>query len=384
MKIQVNSQGKAYKTSNNKFLKPNSFTGNGKYLVRVIDYDGTVLKEDYLNTGDTFTMPAPPTHKGLVFQEWSAPLQITNNTVTIGIDDCIIGAVYTTASGKCEFDITLNALTGKEVTLNMDGTKEWGDGTSDTLTTHTYADYGNYTILCNGTTMSTSSTEGLFGQSSTDLNYYVTAARLAPVTAGSYAFYYCYSLQTITIPHGMTQSYSAFIYGTRSLECLIFPTGTTNIGASTARGATGLKVMVIPYGVTAASSNFRSATSLEYAVMPLTKTGGSGTYYFYTTHVKRIVNATTAIPSQFANSAVCLEEVICTKNITSVGANAFPSCYQKMVIDLSKCTAVPTLSDINAFTGINPLTQILVPKSLVNTWKGETNWSTYADNIVGV
>lgn len=383
VKIQVNSQGKAYKTNSNKYLKPNSFANEGKYLVMVIDYDGTVLKQDYLNTGDTFTMPAPPSHEGLVFQEWSAPLQITNNTVTIGIDDCIIGAVYTTASGKCEFDITLNTLTGKEVTLNMDGTKEWGDGTSDTLTTHTYADYGNYTILCDGTTMSSDSTASLFGSNSSNINYYVTDVRLAPVRASSYAFFYCYSLKTITIPRGTTQGYTAWFYGNRGIKYVIFPANTTNIGSSTFRGATGIKIVVIPYGVTAGSTLFRSA-GVEYAVMPLTKTQGNGTYCFYTTEVRRIVDSTTAITGQIANSATKLEEYICTKNITSVAANAFSSCYQKMVIDLSKCTAVPTLADINAFSGINQLTQIKVPKSLETSWKGETNWSTYADNIVGV
>ena len=35
-------------------------TGTGKYLVQVVDYDGTVLKSDHLNTGDTFTLPEAP------------------------------------------------------------------------------------------------------------------------------------------------------------------------------------------------------------------------------------------------------------------------------------------------------------------------------------
>jgi hypothetical protein len=37
---------------------------SGEYFVKVIDYDGTILKEAHLDTGDTFTLPTPPSHNG--------------------------------------------------------------------------------------------------------------------------------------------------------------------------------------------------------------------------------------------------------------------------------------------------------------------------------
>ena len=129
------------------------------------------------NNGDSFDLPSAPSHEGLVFQEWSASCPITNGKVVIDNNNIMAGAVYTTASGQNEFDITLTKATGLAVTLNMDGTKDWGDGTNDTETTHTYTTYGNYTIKCNGTTMTTSSSAGLFGQSR--INCYCTAARFA-------------------------------------------------------------------------------------------------------------------------------------------------------------------------------------------------------------
>ena len=97
---------------------------DGKYLVQVIDYDGTVLKSAKLNTGDTFTLPDTPTGRPrLTFQEWSSPVAITNNTITVGDSDITIGATYTTTSGLTEFDITLTEATGLKVTCNMTGTR---------------------------------------------------------------------------------------------------------------------------------------------------------------------------------------------------------------------------------------------------------------------
>ena len=383
MKIQVNSQGKAYK-SGNKFLKPNSFSGDGEFLVMVIDYDGTVLKQDYLNTGDVFTMPTPPTHKGLIFQEWSAPLQVVNNAVTVGIDDCIIGAVYTTESGKNEFDITLNSLTGLDFTLKLNGTKDWGDGTSDTAITHTYAQEGSYTITCDGTTIQNYT----FGQTSSDYNCSVTAVRLAHITntSSSYTFAYMRSLKTITIPKGYRGSVGSWFYSC-SVQYVILPTTvSTNIGSNIFRAATRLKIFVTPYGVTAAASLFRGAYSLLYGIMPSTKTVGTGTYFLANCYgiQKRIVSYTSNLNNYFLSASVGVEKVVCINNVTTVGAAAFNGCTSLMEVDFTHNTTVPELVDVNAFNGINPLCKIKVPASLETEWKEATNWATYADYIVGV
>ena len=155
---------------------------DGKYCIKVIDYDGTILKEDWLNTGDVFTLPNSPTnHERLTFQEWSSPVEITNNTITVGNSDITIGAVYKTASGLTEFDIELTKATGLDVVCNMEGNKDWGDGTTDSATTHTYTNYGRYMITCDGTSLptGTSSSSGMFSSSSTEYNNYYIEVRLS-------------------------------------------------------------------------------------------------------------------------------------------------------------------------------------------------------------
>ena len=43
----------------------------GDYLVRFIDFDGTKLKEQWVNAGQAATAPTPPTHQYLTFDEWN-------------------------------------------------------------------------------------------------------------------------------------------------------------------------------------------------------------------------------------------------------------------------------------------------------------------------
>lgn len=312
--------------------------GTGDYTVKVIDYDGTVLLEKKGNTGDVIDLPIVPTNDKLVFQEWSTSVAVSDNKVTIADNDIMVGAVYTTASGQNEFDITLTKGTGKTAKLNMDGTKDWGDGTSDTATSHTYTTYGDYTIKCNGTTMTTSSSAGLFGQAS-GKNYYCTAIRFATVTSISeFAFQYCDSLTNIVIPNSVTSIGNAAFYLCYSLTNIIIPNGVTSIGNGTFNHCYSLTNIVIPNGVTNIGSN-------EF-------------FYCYS-----------------------LTSIIIPNGITSIGGYAFRDCYSLTKYDFSQCTAIPTLSNTNAFSGINSICKIIVPDSLYNSWIAASNWSTYADYI---
>ena len=53
-------------------------------------------------------------------------------------------------------------------------------------------------------------------------------------------------------------------------------------------------------------------------------------------------------------------------------------------IDFSTHTTIPELTSTNAFGNTSPSLVIKVPSALVDEWKTATNWSTYADKIVGV
>ena len=354
------------KTLKNKIL---TSQGDGEYFVKVIDYDGTILKEARLNAGDTFMLPNAPSHDGLVFQEWSCSQEIVDNTITIEDNNVMVGATYTTASGLNEFDIELTKslatdieTNGFVVTLRMDGTKDWGDGTSDDLTTHTYYAYGKYTIKCNGTTMSTVSGNGLFAQTTNDRNYYCIAVRLANVKSISMnSFSMCLSLKTISISNTIN-TISNYAFSTSfSLESVVFPNSFTKISSNEFQNCYSLKNVVIPNNVTSIGSYaFNKCYSLKNIVIPKGVKVMSETLFY---------------------SCYSLENLKIPKIITSIGSGAFRECYSISIYDFSKLTAIPSLSSTSGFTDINKIAKIIVPDALYDEWIVATNWSFYAKYI---
>ena len=314
--------------------------GTGDYWVKVIDYDGTILAEKRLNNGDTYTLPNAPSHDGLVFQEWSCSQEIVDGVITIANNNVMVGATYTTASGLSEFDITLTKATGLDVTLNMDGTKNWGDGTSDDLTTHTYTKYGNYTVTCNGTKITSSSSSGLFGQSSSVKNYYCIRARIGSGFTAilESVFQHCYSLKNVVIPQGVTTIYSGFANSCCSLTSVVIPRGVTRTYGNDFKDCYSLADVVIPQGFTNIGSNMFS-----------------GWY--------------------------SLKNIVIPNSVTNISAYAFQNCFSLIKYNFAQHTKVPTLGSTNVFSGINKICKIYVPDALYDEWIVATNWSTYADYI---
>ena len=385
-----------------------TFEDTGNYIVKVIDYDGTVLLEKKGNTGDVIDLPVAPTHDRLVFQEWSASVAVSDNKVTIADNDIMVGAVYTTASGQNEFDITLTKVTGLSVTLNMNGTKDWGDGTSDTTTSHTYTAYGDYTIKCNGTTMTISLGAGLFGQSSSSNNYYCTKARFATVTSiGINAFYRCSSLTNIVISNGVTSIDGSAFGDCRSLTNVVISNSVTSLGNDAFNSCSSLTSVVIPSSVTSINNYaFYSCRSLTSITIPngVTSIGNSAFTDCYSlksitipngvTSIGRgsfagcfsltsitIPNGVTEIGGYTFNSCFSLTSITIPNGVTSIGESAFGSLYPVTLYDFSQYISVPTMLDANAFVSINKICKIIVPDSLYDEWIAAPNWSNYADYI---
>lgn len=408
----------------------------GDFKVKVIDYDGTIIDETYCNLNDEYTLPTPPTHTGLIFQEWSSPYQINNGKITV-TNDVIAGPIYTTESGKNEFDIILNPNTGKTFTLNLNGTKDWGDGSSDSATTHTYTDYGNYTIRCDGTSMSTMQNSCLFGQSQTDAipNQTVVEVRLATiVTINMYAFAQCSSLKRVSLSNSLrnTSPYS-FLYN-HVLETIILPSSISqgNNGDHIFMYDRSLKNVVLPYGMnTIPEYYFRYCYALKEIIMPVTISGvemygfdscyalekaiflgGShviGDYAFNncvnlqnfdSTRIDGRVGSYAFAYNYNYDGDIILNNIISlgdyafaynmsakkfkvNSNISSIGSYALASNYDILEYDFKANTQVPTLSAVDAFNHINQLAKIKVPWNLYQNWIVASNWSTYASYIDG-
>lgn len=339
----------------------------GQYLVQVIDYDGTVLKQDHLNEGDTFTLPEAPTRDSrLVFQSWSSPVSIVNNAVTVGNSDITIGPMYKTVSGATEFDITLTKVTGKTVTFqNLTGMTsiDWGDEITNNSLSHTYADEGDYTIKIYGLT---SLGQYIFSQSSSNMNYFCKSARISEnvTSLGMSCFQCCCSLSNITLSDNINSIASSCFYKCQSLTMLVIPQGVSTLSYACVYECRSLKNIVLPTSITTiGGSAFFSCFSLERITIPA---------------------GVTSLGISIFQNCYAIKRIILQNNITDIDSNCFYQCISIIVYDFTNCTEVPALESTNVFNGINKSCKFLIPAELYYDWIEETNWTTYVDYLYPV
>ncbi len=209
------------------------------------------------------------------------------------------------------------------------------------------------------------------GATSIGNNAFDNCTSLAQITIPSgvtsisdFAFQYCYSFAQITLPSGVTSIGNyAFRYCT-SLAQITLPSGVTSIGSYAFQYCSSLAQITIPSGVTSIGNyTFTGCTSLAQITLPSSVTSISDFAFYNCTSLAQIT-----LPS----------------GITSIGNYTFYNCYSMAFYDFTACTAVPTLSNTNAFTNIPADCEIRVPAALAGEWKAATNWATYASKIVGV
>ena len=334
--------------------------------VNFYDYDGTILysytKEQFLALS---AMPKLPTREGLICQGWNWTLNDAKEYVTdYGMLN--IGTMYVTDDGDTRLYIRIATEGRMTVPLYWNQSVangvgiDWGDGsdiqtftgTGNLNTTHTYAKCGDYVIrlkVASGCTLglgSGSSSYCVMG--GTGNNNVVYCNMLQKIEIGNhitsidtYAFRNCYSLVSVSIPSSVTSIGNYAFQSCYSLELVSIPNGITNIGDNVFYGCYSLKSISIPSSVTSI-----------------------GDYAFFRCNALSSIS----IPS----------------SVTGIGNYAFQDCQGMAIYDFTKHTSVPTLVNTNAFSSIPSDCKIKVPSSLLEEWKAATNWSKYANKIVGV
>ena len=348
--------------------------------VTFYDYDGTIR---YSYTAEEFLalteMPPLPTQKGLTCQEWNWSYKDAMEYVAeYGVLD--VGATYITDDGKTRLYIRI-ATEGRmdvplyfQQTIANGVTIDWGDGSAtETLdgtgkvnTTHRYASIGDYMIsldVVDGCTL-------VFGQGS---NYSVMGSTgnkgkvycnmLKRVEIGNNvveirdnAFSYCSSLSSIIIPHTITYIGYNIFTDCYSLSFIVIPKSVTSIASSVLQRCNSLQNAIIPKSISIIGAMFNSCSSLSTFTMPPLTTIGFNMF----------------------QNCISLTSVIIPASVKSINALVFSNCYGMAYYDFSHHTAVPTLANTNAFTGIPSDCKIIVPDVLYDEWIAATNWSAYA------
>lgn len=123
-----------------------------------------------------------------------------------------------------------------------------------------------------------------------------------------------------------------------ALQRVVIGSGVTSIGMSTFGSCYGLASVTIPESVTSIGSNaFSNCYTLTSAKIP--------------------------------------------EGVTSIENNVFSYCYGMVFYDFTTHTAVPTLANTSAFSGLPSDCEIRVPAALYDEWIAATNWATYASQI---
>ena len=271
-----------------------------KKQINFIDYDGTIV-ESYTKTEwqSVTALPSNPSHTGLTAQGWNwTKNQIDAQLTAMPTEEVWVGQMYVTTSGDTEIDVIFadSARLSPILTIAVNGTitVDWGDGTTaDTVTgtslttrkavSHTYASTGSYTIVIHVT----SGSFQFYGSTSHTLLRKNTSANESRVYAncvqavrfggnvtsiGNYAFYYCYSLASITIPSNVTSIENNAFYYCASLASITIPSNVTSIGSSAFNCCYSLASVTIPSNVTSIGANaFSSCYGMaEYHILPTT------------------------------------------------------------------------------------------------------------------
>lgn len=352
------------------------------HRVRFYDYDGTLLKTQYVASGGTAIAPTLPDYSvatadrpALIFQAW-------NNSLYNIQQDTDFGAIYKTADGKTYLYMEFTPTTGKSPTLYINKTDttalviDWDDTTVETNTTngnttltHTYAEYGKYTIKIYVEETANvkwkigqnSSSATLFGSTGNTYSPCLKALYIGGNISAiqNYGLGHCYNLKKLTMP---TLVDTLGIYALRNCYGLEFFIGlylATTVPQGLFYYCYGLKKVILSSNYTAlADDTFLYCVGLEEVFLPTgLLTIGEETFN-YCRNLKKIV-----IPS----------------SVTTLGDTVFNECVNMMeYIFLS--SAPPTIGT-DIFKVINLGCKIYVPDDSLNAYKIATNWSVYADYI---
>lgn len=275
-------------------------TTQKEHKIEWIDVDGTLLKTEYVNTGESGTPPSNPSYDNtyLTFNNWNLPYtNIQHNMV--------IGATYMTVNGRTYFKCTFNAITGLQPTFYVNKrytagtlTIDWGDGEISSITAqgnvtvtkpNAYISAGDYVIQIYGADWQGNISTQLFGTGSyrnciknayfgsecynlrdnVFPNTSISVISYHPSTYVIMSFpYSCYNLIGLVIPSNYT-TFNNGIYGCHRLKYLSLPVATTLSNFSCSSN-TSLTSLIFQDGIINTPINFilSNLFNIEYLYIP--------------------------------------------------------------------------------------------------------------------
>lgn len=92
--------------------------------------------------------------------------------------------------------------------------------------------------------------------------------------------------------------------------------------------------------------------------------------------LEELIWKTNAYSSNMCRDCKGLKRVIFEGDNPWLSDSAFLGCTSLELVDLSKCTVVPSLRQTNTFTNVPTTCEFMIPATLYDAWIKATNWST--------
>ncbi|MCD8054101.1 MAG: leucine-rich repeat protein, partial [Lachnospiraceae bacterium] len=174
------------------------------------------------------------------------------------------------------------------------------------------------------------------------------------------------SIETVTIPDGVTAIPSCTFSQCTSLKTIVLPDSVTTIGERAFYGCTGLESVTLPAELTEIGSHiFDGCSSLSDIELPSTLTS-IGNYAFYgCTGLSELTTpeSLTSIGSYAYANCIMLRRVTFNEKLTSIGSYAFSGCTGLVSLVLND--GLETIS-ASAFANCTNLTAVTVPDSVTS------------------
>ena len=258
------------------------------------------------------------------------------------------------------------------------------------------------------------------------LNLSLSNSGSNPIRSQGWLYINGNGIQDVTIPNNFSQVKQYAFYGYKHLNSLTIPSNVTSIGQYAFYGVSPITSVTIPSSVTSIGgytfydsslknavynssaysiSTFNRCSSLSSVTLSnITRIGSSMFQYCYALSSITIPSSVTYIDDYAFGSCTALTSVDIPSSVTKIGRYVFGTCSKLSAITIpssvtsigdytfNSCTSLtsvtieattpPTLYS-SSFNGCNALKTIYVPCQSVSAYRSASNWSSYADKIVG-
>ena len=191
---------------------------------------------------------------------------------------------------------------------------------------------------------------------------------------GDYAFQYCNSLTSISIPNSVTEIGSYAFSNCSSLTSISIPNSVTSIGSYAFSNCSSLTSITIPNSVTSIGSYaFQYCNSLTSITIPnsVTSIGESAFYNCEALTSITIGNSVTSIGSYAFEDCSSLTSITIPNSVTSIESYAFQYCNSLTSITIPN--SVTSIGD-EAFSWCNSLTSITIEATTPPTLNGSLGY----------